>query len=202
MSLETLSAATERGNRALAHVVGVERGDQGQATALLLWRRFRGGLGGGRRADGAAWAAADLARTFILIGNIGRDSWGARGRQSGAGRRLGFGFAETLFGFQFGLALGFLVLAVTFFLGLAAGFGGFSLGLLDAFLAVAALGFLFRQTPLFHIADLRVGKRTGARTTLVLGQGTQHHAGTCAWSGRDCRAGEWRLCRGGRRWLG
>src|SRR3954454_4071330 len=127
MSLETLGAATERGNRAFAHVVGVERGDQGQATALLLWRRFRSGLGGGRRAESAAGAATDLARTFILIGNIGRDSWGACSRQSGAGRRLGFGFAETLFGFQFGLALGFLVLTVTFFLGLAAGFGGFSL---------------------------------------------------------------------------
>ena len=31
--------------------------------------------------------------------------------------------------------------------GLAAGFGGFAFGLLDAFLAVAALGFLFRQPP-------------------------------------------------------
>src|SRR4051812_12230386 len=143
MSLQTLGAATERGYRAFAHVVSVERGDQGQATALLLWRRFRSGLGGGRRADGAAGAATDLARTFILIGNIGRDSWGARGRQSGAGRRLGFGFAETLFGFQFGLALGFLVLAVTFFLGLAAGFGGVLLRPLAALPSFSAPCFLF-----------------------------------------------------------
>src|SRR3954451_11155021 len=196
MSLQTLGAATERGYRAFAHVVSVERGDQGQATALLLWRRFRSGLGGGRRTDRAAGAATDLARTFILIGNIGGDAWGACGRQGGAGRRLGLGFAETLFGLQFGFALGFLVVAVTFFLGLTAGFGGFSLGLLDAFLAVAALGFLFRPAPLFHVADLRVGKRTGARTTLVFCQGTQHHARTCAWRGRDCGAGERRLCRG------
>src|SRR4051812_49514212 len=124
MSLQTLGAATERGNRAFAHVVGVERGDQGQATALLLWRRFRSGLGGGRRADGAAGAPTDLARTFILIGNIGRDSWGARGRQSGAGRRLGFGLAGKLFGLQFGLALGFLVLGVTLLLRLPAGLCG------------------------------------------------------------------------------
>src|SRR3954453_12652689 len=173
MCLKSLGVKNKRSYGKFAHVVSVERGDQGQATALLLWRRFRSGLGGGRRADGAAGAATDLARTFILIGNIGRDSWGARGRQSGAGRRLGFGFAETLFGFQFGLALGFLILAMTFFLGLTAGVGGFSLGLLDAFLAIAALGFLFRQAPLFHVADLRVGKRTGARTTLVFCQGTQ-----------------------------
>src|SRR2546423_3883902 len=121
MSLETLGAATKRGNRALAHVVGIERGDQGQATALLLWRRFRSGLGGGRRADGAARAATDLARTFILIGNIGRDSWGACGRQGGAGRRLGLGFAETLFGLQFGFALGFLVVAAVVLLFLPPG---------------------------------------------------------------------------------
>src|SRR2546423_15291923 len=121
MPLETLGAATKRGNRALAHVVGVERGDQGQATALLLWRRFRSGLGGGRRADRAAGAASDLPRTFILIGNVGRDAWGACGRQGGAGRRFGLGFAEALFGFQVGLALGFLVLAVTVFLRPAAG---------------------------------------------------------------------------------
>src|SRR5437763_518641 len=62
MSLETRGAAAKRGNRALAHVVGIERGEQGQATALLLWRRFRRGHRGGRRTDRAVGAATDLAR--------------------------------------------------------------------------------------------------------------------------------------------
>ena len=115
-----------------------------------------------------------------------------------AAARLGLGFAETLLGLEFGLALGFLVLAVALFLGLAAGFGGFALGLLDAFLAVAALGFLFRQPALFDVADLGVGERAGAGGALVLGQRAQHHARTAARRGRRRRGtGERRLGRRG-----
>jgi hypothetical protein len=51
---------------------------------------------------------------------------------------------------------------VTFFLGLAAGFGGFALGLFDAFLAVAALGFGLRQAAFFEVADPGVGALAGA----------------------------------------
>src|SRR5216683_673568 len=99
---------------------------------------------------------------------------------AGFGGGPGLGLAKTLLGFELGLALGFLVLPVTFFLRLAAGFGGFAFGLLDAFLAVAALGFLFRQTPFFDVADLGVGERAGARGALILGQGAEHHARTAA----------------------
>ena len=80
MSLQALGAAAERSDRALAHVVGIERGDQREAAALLLRRRFGRGLGGGRGTDDAAGAATDLARTFILVGNVGRDAWSPRRR--------------------------------------------------------------------------------------------------------------------------
>ena len=64
MSLQALGAAAERGDRALAHVVGVERGDQRQAAALLLRRRLGGGLGrlrrGERRRRGRGGSGADL----------------------------------------------------------------------------------------------------------------------------------------------
>ena len=101
---------------------------------------------------------------------------GGRGGSLGRGGGLGLGFAETLLGLEFGLALGFLVLAVTLFLGLAAGFGGFALGLLDAFLAVAALGFLFGQPALLDVADPGVGQRAGAGGAFILGQRLQHDA--------------------------
>lgn len=65
---------------------------------------------------------------------------------------------------------------MTLLFGLAAGLGGLTLGLLDAFLAIAALGFFFRQPPLFDVADFGVSQRTGARGTFVFSQGAQHHA--------------------------
>ena len=199
MSLQALGAAAERRDRALAHVVGIERGDQRQASALLRRRRLGGGLGGSRRADNAAGAATDLARTFVLVGDVGGNTGGARGgdRGAGGGCRTGLGFAKAFFGFEFGLALGFLVLPVALFLGLAAGFGGFALGLLDAFLAVAAPGFLFGQPAFLDVADLGVGERAGAGRTLILGQRTQNDARTAARrSRRRCGTGKRRL--GGR----
>ena len=47
---------------------------------------FAVGFGGDHGADGATGAAADLARTFILVGDIGGDAGGARGGHRGAGR--------------------------------------------------------------------------------------------------------------------
>ena len=113
---------------------------------------------------------------------------------------LGLGFAETLFGFGLGLALGFLVLAMAVFLGLAAGFRGFALGLLDAFLAVAAGGLGLGNAALFDVATFRIGQRARARGPFVLRQCAQHHAGTAraapAWqpgaSARIWRAPPWR----------
>ena len=197
MALQALGAAAERGDRTLAHVVGGERGDQRQAATLLLRRGLGGGLGSHHGTGNAAGAPADLARTFVLVAGVGGDARRARRRSGGCracrgcrtrgGRGAGLGLAKTLLGFEFGLALGFFVLPVALFFGLAAGFGGFALGLFDAFLAVAALGFLFRQTPLLVVADLGVGERAGAGGAFILGQRAQHHAGIVAW--RSWRAG-------------
>src|SRR3982074_989482 len=110
--------------------------------------------------------------------------------------RLGLGFAETFFGFEFGLALRFLVLPVAFFLGLAASFGGFALGLLACLLAVAALGFLFRQPSFFDVADFCVGERAGARSAFILGQRPQNDARTAARRRRRRGPGDRRPGRG------
>src|SRR5205085_7764046 len=104
---------------------------------------------------------------------------GARRRRSG-GCGLGFGLAESLLGLDFRLALGFLFDPVALFLGLAAGFGGFAFGLLDAFLARAALGLFLGDATFFDFTHLGVGQRAGARGALVLGQGAEHDAGTAA----------------------
>ena len=71
MALEALGAAAERGDRALAHVVGGERGDDGQAAALLLRTRLVRGLRRRRRTRSAAGTTADLARTLIILGTCG-----------------------------------------------------------------------------------------------------------------------------------
>ena len=127
---QALGAAAERGDRTLAHVVGIERRDQRQAATILLRAGFCGCFRGHHGAHGAAGAATDLARTFIFVGSVGRDTGrtrrgycrsragrapagrGAPGRAVVAGAAaaagLGFGFAETLLGFDLGLALGFL----------------------------------------------------------------------------------------------
>src|SRR5580698_4929716 len=126
----------------------------------------------------------------------------ATGMAGRAAAGAAFGFAKTLLGFKFGLALGFLVVTMALFLGLAAGFGRFAFGLLDAFPAGAALGFFFRNTALFDIAQLGVGQRIGARRTLVLCEGAQDYAGIAARRRRR-GGGTSRRCRGRRfGWLG
>src|ERR1700722_14789580 len=207
MALQALGAAAKRCDRTLADIVGVERGDKRKAAALFLRRRLRGRLGGDHRPAGST--TPNLARTFVFIGDIGRDARRARDgngrpgrRRGGGGRGAGFGFAKTLLGFKFGLALGFLVVTMALFLGLAAGFGRFAFGLLDAFPAGAALGFFFRNTALFDIAQLGVGQRIGARRTLDLCEGAQDYAGIAARRRRR-GGGTSRRCRGRRfGWLG
>ena len=219
VSLQALGAAAERGDRTLAHVVGVERGDQRQAAAFLLRARLVGGLGGRRRGAwrrrGRGGSGADLhprrnrrrqrpgrARAAPQQPDglpAGRAAAGGS-RSSGRRRRrgLGLGLAKSLLGLDFGLALGFLFQPVPFFLGLAAGFGGLAFGLFDAFTAGAALGFFLGQPPFLDFAHLGVGQRAGAGGTLVFRQRAQHHAGTAARRARRCRgAGEGGL--GGRR---
>ena len=51
MPLQALGAAAERSDRALAHVIGIERGDQRQAAALLRRRRLGGGFRRLRRGE-------------------------------------------------------------------------------------------------------------------------------------------------------
>ena len=213
MALQALGAAAERGDRALAHVIGVERGDQRQAAALLLRRRLGGGFGGRHGAGNAAGATADLARTFVLVAGVGGDAGrarrrarrrrrGARGGRGGGGwpRRLAPRLRQNASWLRASaLRLASSSCAVALFFGLAAGFGGLAFGLLDAFLAVAALGFLFRQTPLFDVADLGVGERAGAGGAFVLGQRAQHHAGIVARRRRLARGGTGQRRLDGRR---
>ena len=201
MALQALGAAAERGDRALAHVVGSERGDDGQAAALLLRTGLVRGLGRqdrrGRRRRDRAGSGADLhphrwlsaATPGARAAGIGgaRASWSpallppavaglaSRLRQNAAWPRVS------------ALRLASSSMTVTLFLGLAAGFGGFALGLLDAFAAGAALGFLFGDPPFLDVANLGVGQRAGAGGTLVLGQRAQHDARIAARRGRRCR---------------
>ncbi|GAB1717681.1 MAG: hypothetical protein NTAFB05_27230 [Nitrobacter sp.] len=188
-SIQALGAAAERGDRSLAHVVGVERGHHGEAAALFLRPQLGGGLRRDHRTRGAAAGTADHAGSLVLVAAVGGDGGRARRRRRARGGRclgrrgLGLGFAEAALGFEFGLALGFLFLAVTLFLGLAAGLGGLALGLLDAFLAVAARGFGLGKSAFFLGADLGLGQRARARAAFVLGQCPQHHARTGARRG-------------------
>ena len=183
MPLQALGAAPERGDRALAHVIGIEGGNQRQASALLLRRR----LGGGFRCSGgtqsASGASANLTGTFILL-DLDGDARRSAGRDCRAGRcrrrASGLGLAKALLGFEFGLALGFLILPMALFFSLAAGFGRFTLGLLDALAAGAALGLFLRDLALFDVADLCVGECAGARRALVFGQRSQHDPGSIA----------------------
>src|SRR5260221_81537 len=105
-----------------------------------------------RLTERAARAATDLARTFVLVGDVGGDAGRPRnGHRTSRGGGARFGFAKSLLGFELGLALGLFVLAVALFFGLAAGFGGLALSLLDAFPAFSAPCFPFPPTPLFLV---------------------------------------------------
>ena len=208
VALQALGAAAERGDRALAHLVGVERGDDGQAAALLLRCRLVGGL---RRDDGAhraAGAAANLTRTFVLLRP--RRQRRARGRRcrrarggcrcwraavagaavaaAGAAAAAASASPKRFLASSSALRLASSSCAMALFLRLAAGFGGFAFGLLDAFAAGAALGFLFGLPPFLDFAGAGIGQRADAGGMLVLGQGLQHHAGRLAGDSRRSRA--------------
>src|SRR5450755_1799543 len=124
LALEPLGAAAERRDRTLAHLVGAQRGDQREAAALFRRRATR------------------RSRT-------------CRGRTRGAGTarlRRPFIVAETLLGDFAGLALGFLVvLAALVFLALAR-IGGFALGLVDDFAALATARLFLGDLALFGFA--------------------------------------------------
>ena len=171
-----LVAATERGDRAFADLVGGERRHDGEPAAALLGadaRRLRRRC----RARGDA-AAPRAARSFLFVGFK---------RGSGRGRRLerrrGL-CAEPLLGDFVGLALGlFVVLAPFFFVALAR-FGLCTVGFLELFTRLPNPRFLFGDLALFRFAQTRVGERVCARAALFLGERAQYDAGRLRRGGR------------------
>ena len=166
-------AAAERSGGALAHVVGCERGDEGEPPAGFL-----GGLRGARRPlrrrDRTGCAATGAAaerrpRAFFFLGLD-------HGACAGSPARSCFGFAKPLLRDFAGLALGFfLALVAIVFLALAA-LGGFALGALAGFADGAMTRFLFGDLALFGFAQARIAKRVGAAVALFVGEGAKHHA--------------------------
>ncbi len=208
MALEALRAAAERGDRTLTDFVGGQRGHERQAAAALFRRRAasrpsgllrdaRGCRGGGSDADlrlrRPRWlrrqrAARRQACVVVVVRGL---------------RGLRLVVAEALLGFLLGLLLRLVVVTAALVLGLLAGLGGFAFGLLDAFAAGAARGFLFGDPALFDFANLGVGKRARARVALLFGQRAQQHAARRVLRGRlrpvrrGLRCGRRRPCRRG-----
>src|SRR5664279_2237756 len=183
LTLEPLGAAAERCDRTLAHLVGTQRGDQREPAALFRRRATRRGGTCRGRTRGAG--TARLRRPVIVFDFQRHAAWT---------RLADFILAKTLLGDFAGLALGFLVvLAALVFLTLAR-LGGFALGLVDDFAALAAARFFLGDLALFGFAHARIRQRMGARDALFLGQGAQHNAGRLGGLG-----GRWRgFARGGR----
>ena len=161
MAGHALRAAAERRDRTLAHLVGAERGDEGQAAALLrrAGARRLGRRGGTRR--GAAGAAA--GRAAIVVVGFGRE----RARDRRRGRRSWpcglFLAAEALLGDLVGLALGLFVVAAAIFLGALARLGGLALGAFDRVALGADLRLFLGDLALLGLAHLGVAERVGAR---------------------------------------
>ena len=183
VTLQPLGAAAERGDRALAHLVGAERGDEGQPAALLRRRRCARGLGAaaGRAAPpaprrtvrGASSSSASSAGRAPSGRPCGRPrlrrtaSWlparpcawplprgdGVRPRRACAPRRLRARRCSM------------------------------------TSRSGAAAGLLFGDLALFGFAHARVGERMRARTALFLGQRAQHDAGRLRRSGGRGRGG-------------
>ena len=170
-----LHAAAERRLRALAHLVGAQRGDERQAAA----RPFGRGLGrAGRtlrrsgRAHRAAGAAADHARAFVLL------RLRASGRAPGAFAAAAVSPSPKRF----------LATSSAFFLvsssclrrssssRLRASAASRSV-LLDGVALRADLGLFLGDLALFGLAQAGVAERVGAAALLFLGQGAEHDAG-------------------------
>src|SRR5262245_24718081 len=169
MALEPLHAAAERGDRALALLIGAERSDEREASARLLGLGARR-LGRGCRPDRAR-SASDSPRRLFVIGFEHRP-------QPGNGRylRLGFFLAKALLGLLFSLALGlFLVLAAILLVALAR-FGGLAVDALALKLDDAALRLLLGDAALLGLARARVGECMRPGIALVIRQRAQHNA--------------------------
>ncbi len=168
VALEALGAAAERGDRAFAHLVGAQCGDQGETAALLFGAGARSGRARGDGTRGAATGTARHTRRFFFLGFEGR---------AGRRRLLHFFLAEALLGDFAGLALGFFVVLAAFVFVVLARFRGFAFGAVDRIAAGAALRLFFGDLALLGLAHAAVGQCMGARGDLFLGQAAQHHAG-------------------------
>ena len=192
MALEPLGAAAERGDRAFAHLVGAQCGDERETAALLFGAGARSGRTRGDRTRGAATGTARHPRRFFFLGFEGR---------TGGRRLLHFILAEALLGDFAGLALGFFVVLAALFFVVLARFRGFALGLLDLVTAGADLGLFLGDLALFRLAHAAVGKRMGARGDLFLGQAAQHDARRLRRLGRRGGGSGGGACLGGGRLL-
>jgi len=167
-----LRPAAERGNRTFSHIIGVQRIDDGEASALLLLASTRCRTRGRGRTAGAATAAA---WRFFVIG-FERET-GCR-----AGAR-GFFRAKTLLGDFTGLAFCFLVVLTTLFFVTLARFRGFALVAVDGLATCAAACFFLGNLALFRLANPRIGEGMGAGGALFFGQRAQHDAGRLRFDG-------------------
>ena len=162
------------GDRAFAHLVGGERGDEREPAAALLARAARVGLGA---APGAR--AAPPRRT--LRGASSSSASSASGARRGFAARRGLA-AEALLGDLVGLALGFfVVLAALVFVALAR-FGGFALGRVDLLRGCCADARLFLgDLALLGLAQAGVGERVGAARSALRRSGCAARRRT-AWA--------------------
>ena len=179
MTGHALRAPAERGDGAFAHFVGIERGRQREAAALLRGagaRRLRSGCGTRQSAADAAPRRAAVV-VFGFGGQLARD-------RAEAG--LGFFFlaAETLLGDFVGLALGLFVVAAAVFLGALARLGGLALGALDRVALLADFRLFLGDLAFFGLAHLRVAERIRAAVLLFLGERAQKDAGRLRRGGR------------------
>src|ERR1019366_6246279 len=153
--------------RTLAHFIGARGGNQRETCALCRRRATRRSGTCRGRTRGAA-GTARLWRPVIVFGFE---------RHAARTRLPDFILAQTLLGDFAGLALGLLVVLVALFLLALARIGGFALGLVDYFAALAAACLFLGDLALFGFAHARIRQRMGARDALLFGQRAQHHAG-------------------------
>ena len=185
MTGHALRTAAERGDRTLAHFVGIERGGQREAAALLR----RAGARSLRSGRGTRRSAADAAprRTAIVV--LGFGGQRARDRRRRPDLGLFFLAAETLLGDFVGLALGLFVVAAAIFLGALARLGGLALGAFDRVALGADLRLFLGDLAFLGLAHLGVAERVRAAVLLFLGERAQQDAGRLRRGARRGAAG-------------
>src|SRR5262252_5031142 len=162
--LQPLDAAAEGRDRALALLVGAQRGHDREPSAVFLRaaaRRFR------RRCRPRRAGTAACARGLVLVGLERRP-------RAGPCRRNAV-LAETFLGLLLGFDLGLeVVFAALLFVGFAR-LGGLAFGALGGLAQSADKRLLFRNLALLGFAQASVVERVHARLLLFLGEAAQHH---------------------------